>query len=224
MAESFEKTLSIEEIVTWEQIDTKILIALFSLADPPITQSELANRLSISPVTLSRIVNSEKRYVRRDWIPSLKQILSDVKLPDIQQTLTAVNEIRRNEEQERFIGLFPGILRAHFEKADYCDFEYDKNYWGIGVGLVRFVNRTTRQQWLIDINPALNGYDPDHEASIFMNLMSIKSDDKVSLVFTSGERMANALKRGHLLPFPKCNHSLILIDKENGKIMEEVEV
>jgi len=223
----------------WSKVDLKVLVAVLSMASPPISQAKLAKQLNISPVTLSRIVTSNDCSVREEWIPVLTEHLLSVDFPTISSSVDALREISTRTKTARELNDATMFLQNVFSscKATYM---FDKSYWGIPNGIIRFFDTVANRQWLFILGKefdykswrsSTSGLGP---FSKFLRLQSmLSSNDKVSVLYfdptsfnqsvkTSSYprdiRVKNHFRLDQKLP---CFQSLILGNLENQSIEAE---
>ena len=83
-----------------ESIDFRLAVYFYMYQYPETTTASLAERLGISPVSLSRAIALGKKGVDKELIPGVLELLKELDVPAIQVADFRIMEIIR--EQERF--------------------------------------------------------------------------------------------------------------------------
>lgn len=216
----------------WEKVDLKVLLAILSLAEPSISQAKVASLLKISPVTMSRLVNSddiEDRRVRDSWIPILSECLSSVDIKAVRETTEALRNISLQQERERRLLSVQHALEKYFLTIN-SDYQFDPEYWGNSTDTVCFCNGANR--WLITLGPtalrerirsiAFDMFSP------FVRMRSLQDGDRISVAFSDAAVFAEII---NIITQEKLYEknidgqiyylSLILCDSKNELVLEE---
>ena len=220
----------------WGKVDLKVLFAILTLADDPITQTKLAQRLKVSHVTLSRLVNSDDHRVREAWIPTLAECLVEIDLDRVWTTVNALRNINWHIKDQEFLMKMIPVLEKYISKRGF-EYKADLEYWGLTDGIIRFYNAKDDSQWLISM-----GLSKDIESwrlvrtglgpfSRYRRMQSIGENDRISILYNRIEWFSGSVKMSkyrqtyqHLnansgsLP---CYQSLLFCNPRSDQIEEE---
>ena len=229
-------------LIDWESVDLKVLLSILTLAEPSLTQTRLAQMLKISPVTLSRLVNSEDHRIREAWIPTLSDCLSSVDLDKINSTTNALLRIKAQINKLHFLTEICPSLDAYSSKQGQ-GYEIDPLYWGLSDGIIRLYNPKVGGQWLIALGSpsdrtnwrlSRSGLGP---FARYRRMQSITQNDKLSILYTDAYSFSQSILglnhyqqmiNHHHLPYHlpnrpvlPCTCSLLLYSQERKSIEEE---
>lgn len=227
-----------KELRLWEQIDLKVLLAIFSLARPSISQAKVASLLKVSPVTLSKLANSESRddrRIREKWIPLLSESIDAIDLDAVSATVTALQKIYKRRQKEKRVLALRLALEEYFVKNGY-NYQCDVEFWGVSNDTIRFYNEETRRQWFFSISSATADEGarrqrlPKEPFSNYERMKSIQPGDKLSIVYSDSYMFVEAVReteRNYFegeerLAWNDYYRSIILCDFQNRTIAEEV--
>ena len=217
----------------WEKVDLKVFLAILSLAEPSISQAKVASLLKISPVTMSRLVNSddiEDRRVRDSWIPILSECLSSVDIEAVRETTEALRNISLQQERERRLLSVQHALEKYFLTINSA-YQFDPEHWGRSSDTISFFNETNR--WLITLGPTKFRRDrflqtASYLFSPYTRMRSVQDGDRLSVAFKNPAVFAEAinfLMREDIYDkaIDKKTHyqSLILCDPIKELVLEE---
>lgn len=224
-AEIFPEVVTQELIDAWTQIDLKLFLSLLSLAEPAITQTKVAKDLKISPVTLSRIVNSDNRKIKAEWVSIFTQYLDELDVSGIQKDVETLGHINSNLRRQIYTKQAIPAISQYLSKQGF-EYQYDESFWGLADGILRFsINQN--HQWLFstsvvhDTNKWRFRKDGIGPFSNLWRMKSITQSDRISVVYRDSAAFGRSVKYVRRdLDYP-CYHSLILLDDRCSEVVEE---
>ena len=223
----------------WREVDLKVLLSVLALAEPTITQTKVSQLIKISPVTLSRLVNSDDHRIREDWIPILTECLSSVDIRTISSTVSALFRISEQVNQRKLLTEIIPVVESYIHGID-SGYTLDYDFWGIPDGIMRFYHSESDCQWFISLGSPDDGifWRTKMRTSIgpftrFARIQSISENDKVSIIYPDSEwfgasvfgynfrqrYMSSNGKVSCSVSLP-CSCSLLLYNRERNRIDE----
>jgi len=218
---------------TWGSVDLKVLLAVLSLADPPISQAKVASLLKVSPVTLSRLVNSNDHNVRDSWIPVLSDCLVNVDMNTIKSTVDSLNRIHNSLKEKKQLMDLKSVVEGYLLKLG-DNYKFDAEYWGQAYNILRFYSEEQNHQWLFSLGRSFDNdgwrssRHPYGPFTRFNRLRSISDSDKISILYSDSVLFAETIKTAKSYfdsstPMHQIAkyYSFILCSLEEGKVIEE---
>lgn len=218
----------------WKNVDLRVLLAVLSLAKPSISQAKVASLLKVSPVTLSRLVNSDNRddhEVREAWIPTLTECLATVDIDTVARTATSLRFISNRYQRERQLVFVQRAAEKHFLKCG-LEYKFDPEYWGSSYDTICFYSGERR--WLFTLGSAKLDRERSRQTmsnmfSYYDHMSSIQPNDRISIVYANAAVFAEVAKfvmqqeaYGKKVGESAGYRSLVLCDFQKEEILEEI--
>lgn len=89
----------VEEEIS-ERINFRLLVYLYMCQHPEVTKASIAQRLGITPITMSRAIAAEKKGIDKELVPGVLELMSEV---DFSGLILEANRVQRMLlDQERY--------------------------------------------------------------------------------------------------------------------------
>lgn len=130
--------------VDYSELDFRTLVFVYLAQNPGSTQAELAQKLGVTPVILSRALNNPNAKIRPEWMPVIEQMINDIDAKSYgikwDRIVLAQKELQKQNRQRTVIP----VLQKYINQIDAG---YKINRAGSRLYFCSFTNEKTGKRW-----------------------------------------------------------------------------
>jgi len=125
----------------------KTVVNLYMTLRPETKQSDIAKRLGVNQVMVSRVLSQDEYEVKPEWVPVINELLSEIDVDSYIEKINNLSALRKQYIEGKRIAKIASVITKYLEILMDEEFQYTESISAIRMNRIRIQSALGTEKW-----------------------------------------------------------------------------